>query len=162
MTASQVAPNLASKCARNCHATGVQPVHQQGIAGPTDGFGYDKMKRAPAGKPDWVDVCTIEHRSGNIIDFPIVNDLACLLWIVNLGCIDLNQWYAKCDDVNRPDYLHFDLDPVPGDAQLKVLEIVAPIQVANGDIASQDAADAALASLLYPDFAKKADPSRVG
>jgi bifunctional non-homologous end joining protein LigD len=37
-----------------------------------------------------------------------------LLWIVNLGCIDLNQWYATCDDVNRPDYVHFDLDP--GDA----------------------------------------------
>ena len=65
-----------------------------------------------------MDVCTIEHSSGNIIDFPIVNDLACLLWIVNLGCIDLNQWYAKCDDVNRPDYLHFDLDPVP-DATLR-------------------------------------------
>jgi len=35
------------------------------------------------------------------------------LWIVNLGCIDLNPWYARCDDVDRPDYLHFDLDPVP-------------------------------------------------
>ena len=36
---------------------------------------------------------------------------ASLLWVVTLGCIDLNQWYACCDDVNRPDYLHFDLDP---------------------------------------------------
>lgn len=80
------------------------------------------MKRAPAGKPEWIDVCTIEHRSGNVIDFPIVNDLASLLWIVNLGCIDLNQWYAKCDDVNRPDYLHFDLDPVPGATFENVLE----------------------------------------
>jgi bifunctional non-homologous end joining protein LigD len=34
-----------------------------------------------------------------------------LLWVINLGCIDLNQWYAACDDVDRPDYLHFDLDP---------------------------------------------------
>src|SRR5205814_1068711 len=42
-----------------------------------------------------------------------INDLASLLWLVNLGCIDLNQWYARCDDVDRPDYLHFDLDPVP-------------------------------------------------
>jgi bifunctional non-homologous end joining protein LigD len=33
------------------------------------------------------------------------------MWVINLGCIDLNQWYAKCDDINRPDYLHFDLDP---------------------------------------------------
>jgi bifunctional non-homologous end joining protein LigD len=72
------------------------------------------MKRAPAHKPDWVETCSIEHRSGNIIAFPVVQDLASLLWVVNLGCIDLNQWYASCDDVQRPDYLHFDLDPVPG------------------------------------------------
>src|SRR5207249_6945533 len=48
---------------------------------------------------------------GNVIGFPIVQDVASLLWLVNLGCIDLNQWYARCDDVDRPDYLHFDLDP---------------------------------------------------
>ena len=33
------------------------------------------------------------------------------MWVINLGCIDLNQWYATCDDVDRPDYVHFDLDP---------------------------------------------------
>jgi bifunctional non-homologous end joining protein LigD len=43
----------------------------------------------------------------------MVQDLVSLLWIVNLGCIDLNAWYARCDDVDRPDFLHFDLDPVP-------------------------------------------------
>jgi bifunctional non-homologous end joining protein LigD len=72
------------------------------------------QKRAPVPRPDWIDVCSIEHSSGNVIDFPIIRDLASLLWVVNLGCIDLNQWYARCDDVNRPDYLHFDLDPVKG------------------------------------------------
>jgi bifunctional non-homologous end joining protein LigD len=72
------------------------------------------MKRAPSPRPDWIETCSIEHRSGNVIDFPIVRDLASLLWIINLGCIDLNPWYARCDDVDRPDYLHFDLDPVPG------------------------------------------------
>jgi bifunctional non-homologous end joining protein LigD len=72
------------------------------------------QKRAPTPRPEWIDVCTIPHGSGNIIDFPIVRDLASLLWVVNLGCIDLNPWYARCDDFNRPDYLHFDLDPVPG------------------------------------------------
>jgi bifunctional non-homologous end joining protein LigD len=41
----------------------------------------------------------------------MISDLASLMWVINLGCIDLNQWYAKCDDINRPDYLHFDLDP---------------------------------------------------
>jgi bifunctional non-homologous end joining protein LigD len=71
------------------------------------------MKRTPVYRPDWLETCSIEHRSGNVIDFPIAQDLAALLWIVNLGCIDLNPWYARCDDINRPDFLHFDLDPVP-------------------------------------------------
>jgi bifunctional non-homologous end joining protein LigD len=72
------------------------------------------MKRAPSPRPEWIQTCAIEHGSGSIIDFPMVQDLSSLLWVVNLGCIDLNQWYGRCDDVNRPDYLHFDLDPVVG------------------------------------------------
>jgi bifunctional non-homologous end joining protein LigD len=70
------------------------------------------MKRAPRPRPEWLTTCAIEHASGSVIDFPVVDDLAALLWVVNLGCIDLNQWYARCDDVDRPDYLHVDLDPV--------------------------------------------------
>jgi bifunctional non-homologous end joining protein LigD len=72
------------------------------------------MKRAPSPRPDWIELCTIHHSSGNVIDFPMIQDLASLLWVINLGCIDLNQWYARCDDVDRPDYLHFDLDPGEG------------------------------------------------
>ena len=80
------------------------------------------MKRAPSPRPDWIEVCRIAHGSGNIIDFPMVQDLASLLWVVNLGCIDLNPWYARCDDTDRPDYLHFDLDPVPGATFDQVIE----------------------------------------
>jgi bifunctional non-homologous end joining protein LigD len=80
------------------------------------------MKRAPTPRPDWIRTCSIEHDSGNVIDFPMVQDRASLLWVVNLGCIDLNQWYATCDDVDRPDYLHFDLDPGPGAAFDRVRE----------------------------------------
>lgn len=75
---------------------------------------YFFMKRAPSPRPPWIETCAIEHGSGSVIDFPIVQDLLSLLWVVNLGCIDLNPWYARRDDVDRPDYLHFDLDPVPG------------------------------------------------
>ena len=82
--------------------------YPNGIAGK-----FFFMKRTPDYKPEWLETCSIEHGSGSVIDFPIVQDLASLLWIVNLGCIDLNPWYARCDDVNRPDFLHFDLDPVP-------------------------------------------------
>jgi bifunctional non-homologous end joining protein LigD len=80
------------------------------------------MKRAPSPRPEWIETCSIEHESGNVIDFPMIQDRATLLWVINLGCIDLNQWYATCDDVDRPDYLHFDLDPGPGAAFEKVRE----------------------------------------
>lgn len=80
------------------------------------------MKRAPSPRPEWIETCAIEHASGSVIDFPMMQDLASLLWVVNLGCIDLNQWYARCDDVDRPDYLHFDLDPVPGASFARVRE----------------------------------------
>jgi bifunctional non-homologous end joining protein LigD len=73
---------------------------------------YFFMKRAPSPRPAWIRTCAITHGSGSVIDFPLVQDLASLLWVVNLGCIDLNPWYARCDDVDRPDFLHFDLDPV--------------------------------------------------
>jgi len=80
------------------------------------------MKRAPSPRPDWIEICPIDHGSEKVIDFPMVQDRASLLWVINLGCIDLNQWYATCDDVDRPDYLHFDLDPGPGAKFEQVLE----------------------------------------
>jgi bifunctional non-homologous end joining protein LigD len=80
------------------------------------------MKRTPSPKPEWLETCEILHESENVIAFPLVQDLASLLWVVNLGCIDLNQWYARCDDVDRPDYLHFDLDPGNGAAFAQVRE----------------------------------------
>jgi bifunctional non-homologous end joining protein LigD len=80
------------------------------------------MKRAPVPRPDWIRTCSIEHESGNIIDFPVIDDVPSLLWVINLGCIDLNQWYATCDDVDRPDYVHFDLDPGVGATWENVLD----------------------------------------
>jgi bifunctional non-homologous end joining protein LigD len=80
------------------------------------------MKRAPSPRPAWIETCAIDHGSGNVIDFPVIQNLASLLWVVNLGCIDLNQWYAPTDDVDRPDYLHFDLDPGAGAPFERVLE----------------------------------------
>jgi bifunctional non-homologous end joining protein LigD len=80
------------------------------------------MKRAPSPRPPWIRICSIDHGSQNVIDFPMIQDLAALMWVVNLGCIDLNQWYARCDDIDRPDYLHFDLDPGPEASFERVLE----------------------------------------
>jgi bifunctional non-homologous end joining protein LigD len=69
------------------------------------------MKEAPTPRPNWLRICPIDHGDGKVVHFPVIDDVPSLLWLVNLGCIDLNQWYARCDDVDRPDYLHFDLDP---------------------------------------------------
>jgi bifunctional non-homologous end joining protein LigD len=91
--------------------------YPNGINGP-----FFFMKRAPSPRPSYVPTCPIEHASGNVIGFPMIQHLASLLWLVNLGCIDLNPWYARCDDVHRPDYLHFDLDPVEGTPFARVLE----------------------------------------
>jgi bifunctional non-homologous end joining protein LigD len=88
------------------------------------------MKRAPSPRPDWIEVCSIAHNSGNVIEFPVVQDTASLLWLVNLGCIDLNPWYARCDDVDRPDFLHFDLDPVPGASFDEVCETALVVRAA--------------------------------
>lgn len=91
--------------------------YPNGIHGP-----FFFMKRAPEPRPGSIPICSIEHASGNIIGFPVIQHLASLLWVVNLGCIDLNPWYARCDDVHRPDYLHFDLDPTPDTRFERVLE----------------------------------------
>ena len=72
------------------------------------------MKEAPSPRPPWIRICAIDHGDGKVVNFPVIDDRPSLLWVINLGCIDLNQWYARCDDVHRPDYLHFDLDPGEG------------------------------------------------
>ena len=80
------------------------------------------MKRAPSPRPPWIEICAIDHGSKGVIDFPMIQDRASLLWVVNLGCIDLNQWYATCDAVDQPDYVHFDLDPGVGAGFDRVLD----------------------------------------
>src|SRR6266849_6659624 len=98
------------------------------------------MKRAPSPRPEWIEICRLQHGS-KMVDFPMIQDLASLLWVINLGCIDLNQWYGRCDDPERSDYLHFDLDPVPGTSFEQVRDIALILRDA-------------LTSLKMPSFAK--------
>jgi len=81
--------------------------HPDGAADP--GF---FMKHAPDTRPDWVATCRMRHK-GRHTDFVLVQNLATLLWVVNLGCIDLNPWYSRCDAPEQPDHLMLDLDPGP-------------------------------------------------
>jgi bifunctional non-homologous end joining protein LigD len=92
------------------------------------------MKRAPSPRPAWIEICSIDHGSGNVIDFPMIQDRASLMWVINLGCIDLNQWYSRCDDVDRPDYLHFDLDPGPGASFDQVRDAALVVHEALGSL----------------------------
>src|SRR5262249_61356342 len=72
----------------------------------------------------------IDHGSKGVIPFPMIQDRAALRWVINSGCIGLNPWYATCDDVNRPDYLHFDLDPGAGATFDRVLEAALVVKEA--------------------------------
>ena len=77
------------------------------------------QKDAPKGMPEWiprfrVQVSTRERPpKKRWIDAPLVNDADALLWMVNMGCIDLNAWYSRVDKPDRPDFVLFDLDPSP-------------------------------------------------
>src|SRR5262245_20236115 len=63
--------------------------YPHGAAGP-----FFFMKRAPTPRPAWIETCSIDHGS-DVIHFPMIQDRAALMWVINLGCIDLNQWYAR-------------------------------------------------------------------
>lgn len=71
------------------------------------------QKRAPAKVPDFVRTCTIHFPSGRSADEVVCDNTACLLWVVNLGCMDLNPWPVRADDTDHPDELRVDLDPTP-------------------------------------------------
>ncbi len=72
------------------------------------------QKRAPDNRPEWLRVATLSFPSGRTADEIVVDDAAGLAWIVNLGCIDLNPHPVRADDLDHPDELRVDLDPVPG------------------------------------------------
>ena len=77
------------------------------------------QKDAPSHMPEWIPtfrtlVSTRESpRKKKWVNFPVVNDELALLWMVNMGCIDMNAWYSRVDKPERPDFVLFDLDPSP-------------------------------------------------
>ena len=79
--------------------------------------------------PEWIptrrfEVSTRESpRTRREIDFALVNDELALLWVVNMGCIDLNTWYSRVDKPSRPDFVLFDLDPSPDVGFAETIEV---------------------------------------
>ena len=72
------------------------------------------QKRAPDSRPDWIETVELSFPSGRTADEVVLRDAAQLLWIVNLGCIDLNPHPVRAEDLDHPDELRVDLDPIPG------------------------------------------------
>src|SRR5205823_7299190 len=72
------------------------------------------QKRAPEARPDWIRTVELRFPSGRTAEEVVVEDAAHLTWIVSLGCIDLNPHPVRAEDLDHPDELRVDLDPVPG------------------------------------------------
>jgi bifunctional non-homologous end joining protein LigD len=72
------------------------------------------QKRAPKSRPEWIDTVELSFPSGRTAEEIVVNDAAQLVWVINLGCIDLNPHPVRADQLDHPDELRVDLDPVRG------------------------------------------------
>jgi len=81
------------------------------------------QKRAPEKRPDWIKTAELRFPSGRTADEIVVSDEAQLVWVVNLGCIDLNPHPIRTDDLDHPDELRVDLDPVPGVEWPQIMQV---------------------------------------
>ena len=94
------------------------------------------QKDAPKGMPEWISRFRVQvstrERPPRLrwIDAPVVNDRRALLWMVNMGCIDLNAWYSRVDRPDRPDFVLFDLDPSPDVGFPEVVQVARIVKQA--------------------------------
>src|SRR6476620_605161 len=91
------------------HRPNVLVRYPNGITGE---FFY--QKRAPASRPAWIDVVSLQFPSGRTAEEVVPRDAAALLWMANLACLELHPHPVRADDLDHPDELRVDLDPVPG------------------------------------------------
>jgi len=81
------------------------------------------QKRAPTSRPEWIETVVLSFPSGRTAEEIVVRDAAQLAWIINLGCIDLNPHPVRANDLDHPDELRIDLDPVPGVSWPQIREV---------------------------------------
>jgi DNA ligase D-like protein (predicted polymerase) len=101
-----------------------------------DGVEQDAFfqKRAPARRPEWVKTVRLAFPSGRTADEIVVTDLAQLVWLVNLGCVDMNPHPVRADDLDHPDELRVDLDPGPGVGFEAVRAVALVVRDALSDV----------------------------
>ncbi len=85
------------------------------------------QKRAPANLPPGIETALIEFPSGRTANLVVCDEVADLAWVINLGCIDLNPWPVRADDVDHPDELRVDLDPTPEATFADVKEVAMAV-----------------------------------
>ena len=93
-----------------------------------DEFFY--QKRAPSARPAWIEVVTLRFPSGRSADEVVLRDAASLLWIVNLACLELHPHPVRAGDLDHPDELRVDLDPVPGVTWEQVRSVAGVVKTA--------------------------------
>jgi DNA ligase D-like protein (predicted polymerase) len=100
-----------------------------------DGTGgeYFYQKRAPAARPAWIDVVSLKFPSGRTAEEVVPRDAAALLWMANLACLELHPHPVRDDDLDRPDELRVDLDPVPGVEWPQIRDVAAVVRAALDD-----------------------------
>jgi DNA ligase D-like protein (predicted polymerase) len=81
------------------------------------------QKRAPEKRPDWVDVAELRYARGTSAKEAVIHDAAGLAWAINLGCVDLNPHPVFADDLEHPDELRVDLDPMPGVTWRQIVDV---------------------------------------
>jgi bifunctional non-homologous end joining protein LigD len=81
------------------------------------------QKRAPDKRPDWIETVMLRFPSGRSAEEVVARDAATLAWVANLGCIDLNPHPVRAADLDHPDELRVDLDPVPGIGWPQIIEV---------------------------------------
>ena len=91
------------------------------------------QKDAPSHMPEWIAtyralVSTRDGGEKKWVEFPLVDDELALLWMVNMGCIDMNAWYSRIDRPDRPDFVLFDLDPTPEVPWAQTIEVALLLQ----------------------------------
>jgi bifunctional non-homologous end joining protein LigD len=98
------------------------------------GADYFYQKRAPASRPDWVEVVALRFPSGRTAEEVVPRDAATLVWMANLACLELHPHPVRAEDLDHPDELRVDLDPVPGVPWTQVREVAAVAREVLDDV----------------------------
>lgn len=91
------------------------------------------QKRVPENRPEWLDTATLHYASGTSAEEAVVRDAAGLAWVVNLGCLDLNPHPVRAEDLDHPDELRVDLDPMPGVDWAQIVDVAMVVREVLSD-----------------------------